>query len=428
MIIRFTVSNFRSYKKETVLDFVSSSKITKPADHERRFDRLSVVKNIGIFGSNAFGKSNILNALASMVNLVVNGNCSENMSFIDTPNVPTNFDMVFLTDDSKFYEYSFSIKKENIITPWVVMDEALHQLYLNGKSELIYSKHEGLVGIDNDALVIFQNAYKNVNDQLFLKYINAKERFIKDSKLSNLLRKIYNFFLLNLAFNLDNGPMLFLINKDNVAKITSYLRRYDVGMENAQFQAASSDEISKITSDPIFEFIRNEFRNKSNIKEQYFSDGKNIYVVSLQNGTYGIQKLIFKHKGVENTFCYGYESNGTQRLFTLLALLFDKKNANRTIIIDEIERSAFSGIASQLIKDFQEEFKETNAQLVFTSHLNSLMREVLRRDEVYFVDKNSFGESILYPLSSFKPLTRENVSKEFLGGSYGAVPRIGVKI
>ena len=428
MVVRFTVSNFRSYKNETVLDFVSSSKITKPAEHERKFDRLSIVKNVGIFGSNAFGKSNILNAIASMVNLIVNGNCSENLSFIDTPNNPTKFDMVFLTDDNKFYEYSFSIKKENIITPWVIVDESLYQLYLNGKSELIYSKKNGLQGIDDSALSIFQEAYKNSNDQLFLKYINANERFIKSSKLSTLLRKIYNFFLLNLAFNLDNGPMLFLINRNNVSKITSYLKRYDVGMENAQFEAASSEEISKITSTPIFELIRNEFRNKSNIKEQYFSDGKNIYVVLLSGGTYSIQKLIFKHKGVKSTFCYGYESNGTQRLFTLLALLFDEKNANRTIIIDEIERSAFSGIASQLIKDFQDEFKDTNAQLVFTSHLNSLMGDVLRRDEVYFVEKNGSGESVLYPLSSFKPLTRENISKEFLEGSYGAVPRIGVKI
>ena len=58
MLIRYSVSNFRSYKNEATLDFITNSKISTNKSHEYRFGRLSVLKNIGIFGSNAYGKSN----------------------------------------------------------------------------------------------------------------------------------------------------------------------------------------------------------------------------------------------------------------------------------------------------------------------------------------------------------------------------------
>ena len=90
--------------------------------------------------------------------------------------------------------------------------------------------------------------------------------------------------------------------------------------------------------------------------------------------------------------------------------------------------SAFTTVIEELIKDFQKEFKDTNTQLVFTSHLHSLFDAVLRRDEIYFVDKNSNGESYLYSLSDFKTKTRDNVTKEFLDGSFGAIPKIGVEL
>lgn len=428
MIIRFGFTNFRSYKKENVLDFVSKTKIKRFPEHERKFGRLSVVKNIGIFGSNAFGKSNALNALGAMLNLITRGYCHENLSFIDTPSVPTSFDIVFLTDDNNYYEYSFSILKKDILNPYVVVDEQLYHLYLNGSSELIYSKADGLQDIDNEALRVFTGAYKNAKNQLFLRYINGDDKFIKDSKTSVLLRKIYLFFLMNVTVKLDDTPTLFLINKDNLNDVTTYLKKYDLGIKTASFYNVSPEETEAIVKDPFFDVIKSQFQNNPKIKEQYFSNGKDIYVVSSVDGKQALQKLLFTHKGIDSPFCYGYESNGTQRIFTLLALLFDKNNKNKTIAIDEIERSAFPGIASRLIQDFQDTFKDTNAQLLFSSHLDSLISTVLRRDEIYFVDKNAFGESRLYPLSDFRTATSDNIVKEFNEGSYGAIPKMEVRV
>lgn len=428
MIIYFSVKNFRSYKNEACLNFVSASKITKMPDHEVKLGRTSILKNIGIFGSNAFGKSNILNALATMLGLIKNNKCPDNLAFLGQERQPTTFDIAFMIDDGNKYEYSFSVKKENILNPFVVTDECLYRLESNGKNELIYSKKEGLQGDVSPALSYFAQGYKEVNSQLFLKYINAPERSDPNSSLSRLLRDVYHFFLYNVFVKIDDYSQIFLVTKDNIEKVTRFLKKYDVGIEKVEFINLTNDELNTLVGDPIFQMIRNRFVTHPEIKELYANNGKEIYSIVSNNGRYRFQRMAFNHHGIDKPFCFGYESVGTQRLFALLSILFDDKNKNKTIAIDEIERSAFPGITNKVIEDFQKEYRDQWTQLVFTSHLSSLLNTVLRKDEVYFVDKNSMGESILYPLSDFKPDTRENVAREFLDGSYGAIPKIGVEL
>ena len=135
---------------------------------------------------------------------------------------------------------------------------------------------------------------------------------------------------------------------------------------------------------------------------------------------------MFEHQGFDRNFSYGYESEGTKRIFTLLATLMNDSNENKTIFIDEIERSAYPEIITEIIKDFQEKFKDEKAQLVFSTHHTPLIKHVLRNDEVYFIDKLTDGSSTIYPLTDFKILTRDNVEKNFKNGLYGGVPNIGV--
>ena len=427
MIIYFSVKNFRSFKNESSINFTSVSKIRKMSEHEVKVGSISILKNIGIFGSNAYGKSNILSALSFMVNLVTKNVYTDNLAFIDSIDEPTTFEIAFITSDREKYDYYFSIKKGNIVNPYIIIDEALYRLKDSGQNELIYSKDSGLKNVDSEALKYFEAGYKATDGQLFLRYINAPERYDESSKTSILLRKIFNYFLTDILVMVDNKSSFLPINKQNIEHATKYLKRYDVGIEDVKFINLSQEEISNVIAEPIFEMIKQEFISKQ-VNEQYISNGKEIYSISIKDNDYVFQKLVFKHKHIDTLFSYGYESVGTQRLFALLSILFDENNFNRTIAIDEIERSAFPNITSNVIEDFQEEYSKEMTQLVFTSHLTSLLDEVLRKDEVYFVDKNYFGESTIYPLSKFKPETREIVSKEFLSGSYGAVPKIGVKL
>jgi AAA15 family ATPase/GTPase len=99
-------------------------------------------------------------------------------------------------------------------------------------------------------------------------------------------------------------------------------------------------------------------------------------------------------------------------------------------VVDEIDASLHSLLTTRLIGLFQN--PETNprgAQLIFTTHDPSLLgrrdgEDILKRDQVWFVEKNEFGETSLYSLAEFKPRKEENRERRYLGGSYGGVPFI----
>ena len=101
-------------------------------------------------------------------------------------------------------------------------------------------------------------------------------------------------------------------------------------------------------------------------------------------------------------------------------------------MVDEIDASLHPNLTALLIHQFQS--PETNprgAQLLFTTHDATLLgtsfgEEVLARDQVWFVEKKEDGGSRLYPLTDFHPRTGENRERRYLGGSYGAIPVLGV--
>lgn len=126
------------------------------------------------------------------------------------------------------------------------------------------------------------------------------------------------------------------------------------------------------------------------------------------------------------------ESAGTQAWLELLPQVLNVLSQGRTLMVDEIDTSLHPLLTSRLVGLFQED--RTNpygAQLIFTTHDTSLLgtmmgEEVLRRDQVWFVEKDGAGASELYALSDFKPRKEENTERRYLRGSYGAVPFVDV--
>jgi AAA15 family ATPase/GTPase len=98
------------------------------------------------------------------------------------------------------------------------------------------------------------------------------------------------------------------------------------------------------------------------------------------------------------------------------------------LVVDEVDSSLHPLLTAHLIKMFQEPSTNPHgAQLLLTTHDASLLgrrggEDILKRDQVWFVEKNEYGESALFPLSDFKPRQEENRERRYLGGSYGAVP------
>jgi AAA15 family ATPase/GTPase len=120
------------------------------------------------------------------------------------------------------------------------------------------------------------------------------------------------------------------------------------------------------------------------------------------------------------------ESNGTFRYFTLLGPVLHSIEQGRTLIVDELDTSLHPLLVRDLLRMVQSEgVNSTGAQIVFTTH-NPLLLDLtlLRRDQIWFAEKNSEGATAVYPLTDFKPRKDEALTRGYLAGRYGGIPFI----
>jgi AAA15 family ATPase/GTPase len=124
------------------------------------------------------------------------------------------------------------------------------------------------------------------------------------------------------------------------------------------------------------------------------------------------------------------ESNGTQRLFALAAPLIDALEFGHTLVVDEFECSIHSLMSRRLVEQFQQgNTGPRYGQLVFATQDVLLMdKELLRRDQIWLVEKNAHAASDLYSLydirGSDKPRNNEALQRNYLAGRYGGIPRL----
>lgn len=143
------------------------------------------------------------------------------------------------------------------------------------------------------------------------------------------------------------------------------------------------------------------------------------------------------HRGAAENILFDMseESSGTIRLLQSAVRAVPALERGGIVLIDEIDASLHPLLTAKLIALFQsEEINSKGAQLIFTSHDATLLglldgEEVLRRDQVWFTQKNDDGSSELFPLSDFKPRKEgENRMRRYLSGSYGAIPEMSMHL
>lgn len=126
------------------------------------------------------------------------------------------------------------------------------------------------------------------------------------------------------------------------------------------------------------------------------------------------------------------ESSGTLKMFALYPSLKDVLDNGGTLFIDELNARLHPLLVRNIILTFlSPEINTQNAQLIFTTHdIWQFSNELLRRDEIWLVNKNRDGVSELYSLADFKDeegnkvRRDEALSKKYLTGNYGAIPAL----
>lgn len=135
-----------------------------------------------------------------------------------------------------------------------------------------------------------------------------------------------------------------------------------------------------------------------------------------------IVKLLFKHGTDESSYEYGEESDGTQRLIELMDVILND-DKDKVFIIDELDRSLHPQMTRKFVDTFLKFSINTKTQLIITTHESNLMDlTMLRRDEMWFVERENNHTTSLCPLEKYKIRYDTVVSKNYLAGRYGAVP------
>ncbi|HEM6581277.1 AAA family ATPase [Streptococcus suis] len=441
MLINFRFENFLSYKE--LADFsMIASKVKSHKHYTREIAENILLLNFSaIYGANAAGKSNFISALTFARTFILSNKnklrlnllkdsyfkADENFKFKDT-----KFEFDFFCND-KVYTYGFSINliNSNLKEEWLYKHEDGRDLEI---FNLDYSMDFDIThipiqnwNIKEEDLSRF-NIYisdSNKSDSLFLKYINSSERKV-DYSLD--IYEVYNWFLHTLEIVPAEGRVSqsedVFLRQEDTKKLAEFLHSFGTGISKIEKEKIGKTDIDDIPDNRVLDSIiervieENEKSNSSEIASLVRTN-ENIYFFSVdESHNIIIERLYFIHDGTTAKFALRAESDGTRRLIDIYGVLnnIDKK----VFVIDEIDRSFHPNLTFEFIK---RSLENKSIQLIVTTHEDRLLDlSLLRRDQIWFVDKNE-GESGLYSLEQYKVRFDKDILKEYLKGKYGSIPQ-----
>jgi AAA15 family ATPase/GTPase len=120
------------------------------------------------------------------------------------------------------------------------------------------------------------------------------------------------------------------------------------------------------------------------------------------------------------------ESKGTQKIFALISLIVGTLNSGATLVVDEFDARLHPLMSKAIVKMFNsQETNPNNAQLIFMTHdTNLLSNKILRRDQIWFTEKDKYGATSLYSLAEYKIRNDASFGSDYIKGKYGAIPYI----
>lgn len=423
MLLRFSVENYRSIKDKAVLDFEAAT--YKSLNHDERLlktDYGEYLPVISINGKNGGGKSNVLRAMWVAVQFIVNAHRTQTevAEIPVTPfllddisrNNPTKFEFDYICEGYR-YQYGFAATKKTITEEHLSIWQAgrVRTIFLREYQNYTFQANK-----DRGLLAMIQKAVRC--NQLFLAVSNTLNYQPCISAMKWFRSKV--FFSRNYA-DIDEGILSHYEDREMLKYVRDMILRADIGIADMSF----GEEVTKDYFDSKYRDLSQFIRQ---LKELLYIDNK-------KDGSdyYDQIRILLLHTGMgdNNTnksfpLSLADESDGTVMLMTHAMLLGKALNEGGLCVIDDIETRLHPHLIEYIVKRFQNQEKRTGAQLLFTTNsIDILERELIGKDQYYFVDKNSrTGITELYSLCDFLEYEDEKIGRAYLIGKYGAVPYI----
>lgn len=446
MLIQITIQNFLSFKDEVTFSMVGVSNDQQHLDHlalDAAGKGRAVLPLAAIYGANAAGKSNLVKAISFAKDLILNGTRSNrsipvsSFKLGDYSRQSSKFEFIFTHQDSQ-YSYGFSLNREQIFKEW------LYAIPDGKKKEVIY--FERVTSSDKKTTVEFGSKLKGRSDKRkqFLDFIAEGTRpnqlFLTEAVDRNVeeLTPVVHWFrkvltIIPAEVNYRELEIGILSDESFTDFLSEFLKFAGTGIDAIVTDEVELDferyfpNMPTSVKDDILQNLTESDENSVLTVEN--SAGGRYLILKKEAGELVLLQLKTQHRsenGILINFSMEEESEGTQRLINLAPALFLlKEREEKVIILDELDRRFHPLLSRQFVQAAISCRGKSN-QLIFTTHDSNLLDlELLRRDEIWFVEKNEQGVSNCYSLAEFKIRPDLKIEKGYLNGRFGAIPFFG---
>lgn len=414
MLVEFKVSNFRSLRDEQSLSFSASADREHESSHciETGFKNVPrLTRAAVVYGANASGKSNLIFAFAAMRNLVLHSTSMSEVQFAEqytpfrldceTASRPTEFELTVILAGVR-YQYGFAYDAQRICREWLIV-------YRTGKGQAWFDRNWN-VRTNEYEWTPFSNYFVG-SKEVWKQATRPAALFLTTAvQLNNeQLRPLWDW--LNSGSLILNSPgavgvgltLQKLENLEFKARVLKLLRSADIHIADIEVEHLPGHQV--------------ELKLELGKPPEFAARDQEVPVVKFLHRVEGQEPVAFDGR---------YESAGTQRLLSYVGPLLDVLDTGKLLVIDEIDSSLHPMVVRfllQLLHDPQ--VSSRGAQFWLTTHDTSLLDgDLLRRDQIWFVEKDELQASRLYPLSDFSPRKNEALERAYLRARYGGVPVI----
>lgn len=449
MLIRFNVKNFLSFSErednKTEEFSMIAGKVRSKREHIYNNGKLKMLKFAAVYGANASGKSNLVKAMEFMQRTVLVGlpeghtdkycKISE-----DNKEKESYFEMEIMLGE-KYYAYGFEVilNQSKFVSEWLV------ELTADNKENLIFSrdikngayefgslvKTKGLI----DKLDVYAEDIQEDSSVLLLSIMNKnKKTLYQQYEGASVFQDVYQWIRKGLDINYPDRPISdysYMAETENIEEICRFISAFGTGITGFKMVEVPVEKVlghlpKRIRDDLVSNIEKKVVKMKNDEEESKFGivmrSNRDFFILDIDKEDNIVCRTIKFSHGKENIlFNLSEESDGTVRILDLLEVLL--AGEGKTYVIDELDRCLHPSLTYKFVDTFLQLAAQKNIQLIVTTHESRLLDfDLLRRDEIWFVNKRKTGESDIYSLEEYNARFDQKIDKAYLEGRYGGVP------
>ena len=420
MLINFTVKNYRSFKQERTFSMEASS-IKEHKESVIKIGKHNLLPLAVFYGANSGGKSNLIKAISTMRGMVkhsVRLNEGDSLPYDpfaldeNSGDLPTLFEIQFIKGEV-LYRYGFEYNKTDIISEWLYekrLGEKEYELFVRSRNVIAVSAKRFPEGQGKEGLTNSNRLFLSLVGQLKGEKSNSIIGWFGECNvLSGIDSEGYEGFTL----------AMFLEHLNGAEQAQEFFRTLQLGF--TRFSVKKVD-ILKEALDSAPQSIRTQL-------EKDLPTGNVVESITTHN-VYDEHGLVV---GERNFHKNQMESEGTKKVIEISGPIFDTLNEGKTLIVNELDAKLHPLLTRNIVLLFMDPEKNRHgAQLIFATHdTNLLDLDILRRDQIWFAEKDKVESTDIYSLVEFKDedgkkvRNDRDIKRDYIRGRYGAIPFIG---